>query len=85
MQNRTHTIGSAERRARPGRRLGRAHRGVLAGLPGSVREALQLVLTWRRRVAQRDALSKLDGRLLKDIGVSHAEAAREARKPFWRP
>jgi uncharacterized protein YjiS (DUF1127 family) len=50
-----------------------------------LREALHLILTWRWRVAQRDALMKLDDRLLKDIGVSHAEAECEARKPFWRP
>jgi len=46
---------------------------------------LRLILIWRRRVAQRDDLMKLDDRLLKDIGVSHADAEREARKPFWRP
>jgi uncharacterized protein YjiS (DUF1127 family) len=32
----------------------------------------------RRRIAQ------LDPQMLKDIGVSYAEAEAEANKPFWR-
>lgn len=27
----------------------------------------------------------LDGRMLRDIGISRAEADAEFRKPFWRP
>jgi uncharacterized protein YjiS (DUF1127 family) len=27
----------------------------------------------------------LDDRLLRDVGLSRAEAEREAHKPFWRP
>jgi uncharacterized protein YjiS (DUF1127 family) len=38
---------------------------------------------WRRyRTRQRIAL--LDNHMLKDIGVSFAEAEAEANKPFWR-
>ena len=33
---------------------------------------------------QRQALAKLDGRLLDDSGLSHAEAEHEIRKPFWK-
>lgn len=42
------------------------------------RLALRLWL-WRER---RD-LERLDAHLLKDIGVSPAEAFREAARPFW--
>ncbi len=42
-----------------------------------------LKAAWRRyRTRQR--IGDLDGHLLKDIGVSYAEAEAEANKPFWR-
>ena len=43
---------------------------------GAVRTA------WRRRRTRR-AIVGLDRFLLKDIGVSYAEAEAEANKPFW--
>ncbi|MDQ8728159.1 DUF1127 domain-containing protein [Bradyrhizobium sp. LHD-71] len=36
------------------------------------------------RSRQRDVLSKLDDRLLKDIGVTRQQADAEAAKPFWK-
>jgi uncharacterized protein YjiS (DUF1127 family) len=33
---------------------------------------------------QREALSGLDNRLLKDIGVTRRQANAEAAKPFWK-
>jgi uncharacterized protein YjiS (DUF1127 family) len=36
------------------------------------------------RWKQRQALLSLDDHLLKDIGVSRAQAEDEAGKPFWR-
>jgi uncharacterized protein YjiS (DUF1127 family) len=39
---------------------------------------------WQERTTQRTRLSQLDDRLLHDIGISRADAYREARKPFWR-
>jgi uncharacterized protein YjiS (DUF1127 family) len=36
------------------------------------------------RSRQRVALSKLDDRLLKDIGVTRQQADAEAAKPFWK-
>jgi len=47
-------------------------------MAGAVRTALR-----RRRT--RQALADLDRFLLKDIGVSHAEAEAEANRPFWVP
>jgi uncharacterized protein YjiS (DUF1127 family) len=40
---------------------------------------------WRRRRRSRTSLSLLNDRMLKDIGVSYAEAEREVNKPFWLP
>jgi uncharacterized protein YjiS (DUF1127 family) len=40
------------------------------------------VLWQRHRTRQR--IAQLDGSMLKDIGVSYAEAEAEANKPFWR-
>ncbi len=43
-----------------------------------------LWLLWYRRWQQRQHLAELDAHLLRDIGVTHSEALREAGKPFWR-
>jgi uncharacterized protein YjiS (DUF1127 family) len=37
-----------------------------------------------RRYRSRQNIAQLDGHMLKDIGVSFAEAEAEANKPFWR-
>ena len=41
------------------------------------------LLLWKRIAAQREELSKMSDELLKDIGISRAEAAYEAKRPFW--
>jgi uncharacterized protein YjiS (DUF1127 family) len=38
---------------------------------------------WRRLRAQRRSLARLDARLLRDIGLDEAAAAKEAARPFW--
>ena len=38
---------------------------------------------WIQRSRGRQALRELDERLLQDIGVSDADASREAAKRFW--
>ena len=53
----------------------------LARLPLSIVETL---LVWQERDRQRHQLASLDDRQLSDIGVSRAEADREAATPFWR-
>jgi len=40
-------------------------------------------LRWAARARQRRDLAELDAHLLKDIGVTPGQAAREAAKPFW--
>lgn len=44
----------------------------------------RLLGLWESRARSRRQLSGLDDAQLKDIGVSRADARREARKPFWR-
>jgi uncharacterized protein YjiS (DUF1127 family) len=38
-----------------------------------------------RRYRSRQRIAQLDPHLLKDIGVTYAEAEAEANKPFWYP
>lgn len=65
---------------RPGRGTRR-----FAGLPDRRRGTLlDLLLLWQARATQRHHLAQLDDSMLKDIGVSRIDAAREAAKPFWR-
>jgi uncharacterized protein YjiS (DUF1127 family) len=42
-----------------------------------------VIAGWRARAKQRDALARLDGWSLRDLGVSEAEVWNELRKPFW--
>lgn len=47
---------------------------------------VRLLAKWRRadtRWRQRQALAALDDRLLDDIGLTRAQAEREAHKRFW--
>lgn len=37
------------------------------------------------RAAQRAHLAELDERMLEDVGITPAQAARESAKPWWRP
>ncbi|NIR29969.1 MAG: DUF1127 domain-containing protein [Gammaproteobacteria bacterium] len=57
--------------------------GTGAG-PGWVK-AVRLLELWATRARTRRELSELDARMLRDIGVTRAQARREAEKPFWHP
>lgn len=56
---------------------------------GNVRRAvvkyLSHIVIWQERVEQRSRLAELNDHMLKDIGVSKADAYKEVRKPFWLP
>ncbi|MCB1788585.1 MAG: DUF1127 domain-containing protein [Gammaproteobacteria bacterium] len=66
------TVGHYRPAFHPGR-LWRRLRGFAARLAQ---------IEQRRR--QRQALARLDARLLRDVGISVQQAAREVRKPLWR-
>jgi uncharacterized protein YjiS (DUF1127 family) len=53
------------------------------GLTGWLLRTIDLVLNWQEVARQRRALLALDERLLKDIGITRADAEREASRPFW--
>ena len=55
------------------------------GLAAWTRRAIELVLGWQEVARHRRALLELDERLLKDIGITRADAEREASRPFWDP
>lgn len=42
------------------------------------------VLAWETRQRTRKALTGLDNRLLRDIGLDPMTAGAEATKPFWQ-
>src|SRR5215472_13613063 len=52
-------------------------RGFLSGVRAVLRE-------WRRRKNGRLKLARLDERMLRDIGLTRADAEYEMNKPFWR-
>lgn len=41
--------------------------------------------TWQERACQRQALRRLDERMLRDIGLTRADVEIEVNKPFWKP
>lgn len=47
------------------------------------RSVVAQIRLWHQRYRQRQQLLMLDDNSLKDIGISKADALREARKPFW--
>ena len=42
------------------------------------------LVVWQERASQRAHLAALEDHFLKDMGLTHAGAAAEAAKPFWR-
>jgi uncharacterized protein YjiS (DUF1127 family) len=42
-------------------------------------------LIWLERARQRRQLAQLSDHMLRDIGLTRADAWAESEKPFWRP
>ena len=49
-----------------------------------IKRAVDAVLTWDERARERRHLMELSDHMLRDIGISRAEAFGEAEKPLWR-
>lgn len=45
---------------------------------------LDTIALWRQRAITRRELSRLDDRMLQDIGITLIDVEREASKPFWK-
>ena len=45
---------------------------------------VEVLFEWQDRARQRHHLETLNDHLLKDLGLSRADVARESSKPFWR-
>lgn len=69
---------------KPSRRHGVPNAGIERRLrQAPVADLIHALALWFGRARQRRDLSELDAHLLKDIGVTPGQAAREAAKPFW--
>jgi uncharacterized protein YjiS (DUF1127 family) len=42
-----------------------------------------ILARWQELARQRRSLLSLDDRMLKDIGITRADATREGTRPFW--
>ena len=73
----TNLAGAAGATTKSLRALGKVRHAVV--------KCLRIFVIWQERAEQRHALSALNEHMLKDIGVTHADAYKEARKPFWLP
>jgi uncharacterized protein YjiS (DUF1127 family) len=66
---------------RTGPRTGRTAASRLQIAAARIFDTLVL---WQARGRQRRALARFDDHMLRDIGCSREEAARECAKPMWR-
>lgn len=57
-----------------------AARSVLAVLSA----VFEILMNWHEKARQRRQLLALSDDMLKDIGISRADASYEGSKPFWR-
>jgi uncharacterized protein YjiS (DUF1127 family) len=45
---------------------------------------IEAFLAWHDRARERRALMEISDQMLRDLGISRADACREAARPFWR-
>jgi uncharacterized protein YjiS (DUF1127 family) len=63
---------------------GLRQRAALDALTDAADWALDKVREWRQRGRERAQLAMLDDRMLRDIGLTHADREFLANKPFWK-
>ncbi len=61
----------------------RRRRSLTRQLAQRADRAITTLLRWQELARQRRALRRLDDHMLKDIGLSRADAWREAERSFW--
>jgi uncharacterized protein YjiS (DUF1127 family) len=64
-------------------RSGLAH-ALAAGLAPALTRAVEAPVDWVARMRDRRQLAALSDAMLKDIGVSRADAEHEFEKHFWQ-
>ena len=67
----------------PGRPHFPRRRSLVQQLARLAEQAITTLLRWQELARERRALLRLDDHMLKDIGLSRADAMREAERPFW--
>lgn len=55
----------------------------LPAAPG-LTDLLRVLLVWQDRWRQRQMLAEMDGRMLRDLGLSDCDVQSETAKPFWQ-
>jgi uncharacterized protein YjiS (DUF1127 family) len=56
---------------------------AVARVRAALSHGVLALLRWQELAEQRRALATMDDYMLKDIGLSRADARREALRPFW--
>ncbi len=51
---------------------------------GPWRRVVRMLAVWYDRESGRRQLARLDGRALRDIGITQAQANVEVDRPFWQ-
>jgi len=69
---------------RPASVSARNRRTALDDLSDAAQWVFATLRQWRRRSREREQISRMDERMLKDIGITRGEALRLSSKPFWR-
>ena len=53
-------------------------------LAADVARVIDTLKVWQQRETSRKTMAYMDDRLLRNMGISREDAARESEKPFWR-
>ena len=65
-------------------RIRLAAQGILGAARDAMVRLFDTLAEWQERTMERRHLMKLDARLLRNAGLTKADAAAEYAKPFWR-
>ena len=60
------------------------HRTALDDLSDAAQSVVATLRAWRRRMRERDQLSRMDDRMLADIGLTRGDVRDAVSEPVWR-